>query len=76
LPGELFQDASWFAVLEGQGVHARSHHPFADIPDDAELNRRFDLISGDVRKIAERFPMHDEFIRTTCAAPHVEVKKM
>ncbi|HUQ10204.1 MAG TPA: tryptophan halogenase family protein [Steroidobacteraceae bacterium] len=76
LPGELFQDASWFAVLQGQGVQARAHHPFADIPDDAELDRRFDLIARDIRAIVEKFPTHDEFIRATCAAPPVEVKKM
>jgi hypothetical protein len=63
-------------VLEGQAVHARSHHPFADIPDDDELGRRFDLIVGDIRRIVDRFPSHDEFIRATCAAPPVEVKKM
>jgi tryptophan halogenase len=76
LPGELFQDSSWFAVLEGQGVKARQHHPFADIPSDEELERRFDLISGDVRKLVQGFPTHDEFIRTTCAAPPIDVKPM
>jgi tryptophan halogenase len=73
---DLFQDSSWFAVFNGQGVRARGHHPFADIPGDEELNRRFDLISGDVRKIVDTFPSHDDFIRANCAAPHVEVKKM
>jgi tryptophan halogenase len=76
VPGELFQDSSWFAVLEGQGVKARAHHPFADIPDDAELERRFDLIANDVRQLVQTFPSHDDFIRATCAAPPVEVKRM
>jgi tryptophan 7-halogenase len=76
VPGELFQDSSWFAVLEGQGVKARSYHPFADSPSDAELESRFALISADVRKVVDTFPMHDEFIRATCAAPPLPVKKM
>jgi tryptophan halogenase len=63
-------------VFNGQGVRARGHHPFADIPSDEELDRRFDLISGDVRKIVDTFPSHDDFIRANCAAPPVEVKKM
>ena len=73
---DLFQDSSWFAVFNGQGVRARGHHPFADIPSDEELDRRFDLISGDVRKIVDTFPSHDDFIRANCAAPPVDVKKM
>jgi tryptophan halogenase len=76
VPGELFQDSSWFAVYEGQGVKARSYHPFANIPDDAELERRLELISSDVRKLVATFPPHDEFIRAHCAAPPMAMKKM
>ncbi len=67
--GELFREPSWFAVLMGQGVQPRSYHPFADIIPDAELARRFELMSGDVRKRVHTYPMHDEFIREHCAAP-------
>jgi tryptophan halogenase len=76
LPGELFQDASWFAVFEGQGVHARHYHPFADAPSDAELERRFALMSADAQRYAATFPMHDDFIRAHCAAPPMVVKNM
>jgi tryptophan 7-halogenase len=76
LPGELFQDPSWFAVLHGQGVRAHNYHPFADTPSDAELERRLALISEDVRKQVATFPLHDDFIRANCAAPPIPVKKM
>ena len=66
---DLFKEASWFAVCHGQGLRPRSWHPFADIPPDAELERRFVLMSGDVRKRVATFPTHDEYIRQHCAAP-------
>jgi tryptophan halogenase len=68
-PGELFSEPSLFAVFNGQGVSPKAYHPFADIPPDAELARRFDLIRGDVRKRVNAMPTHDDFIRQYCAAP-------
>jgi tryptophan halogenase len=76
LPGELFQDSSWFAVLDGQGHKARACHPFANIVNEAELEARFALISSDVQKIVATFPTHDEFIRRYCAAPSMPMRPM
>jgi tryptophan halogenase len=76
LPGELFQDSSWFAVLDGQGYRARACHPFANLISDAELEQRFALISSDVKKVVGSFPTHDEFIRRYCAAPPLPMKAM
>jgi tryptophan halogenase len=71
--GELFREPSWFAVLMGQSTWPKSHHPFANnIPDD-ELTRRLELMSGDVVRRVQTYPMHDEFIRTHCAAPPVPI---
>ena len=55
-PGDLFRESSWFAVFTGQGVSPRTYHPFADIPSDAELERRLQLISGDVQKRVQTLP--------------------
>ncbi|HTU64513.1 MAG TPA: tryptophan halogenase family protein [Steroidobacteraceae bacterium] len=76
LPGELFQDSSWFAVMHGQGIHARSCHPFANLVPDAELERRFEMISTDVRNLVSTFPTHDEFIKRFCPAPPLPMKPM
>jgi tryptophan halogenase len=67
--GILFREASWFAVLHGQGVRAKSYHPFADIPSKEELARRFAVMTDAVRQRVATFPMHDEYIRMNCAAP-------
>ena len=68
-PHELFKDSSWFAVFTGQGVSPKAYHPFADLPSDAELKRRLELIRGDVEKRMQSFPTHDAYIREQCAAP-------
>ena len=67
--GDLFREQSWFAIFEGQGVRARAWHPLADTPPDAELNRRFALLSSHVLKQVQAFPMHDDFIAAYCGAP-------
>src|SRR5919108_303976 len=63
VPTELFREHSWFAVFTGQEVIPRTWHPFADIPDDAELERRLKLISSDIRKVVDNFLPHDEYLR-------------
>ena len=73
--GVLFREASWFAVLHGQGLQARAWHPFADIPSDAELARRFQILSADVDRRVATFPLHDDYLRTHCAAPPLVMKE-
>jgi tryptophan halogenase len=68
-PTELFKESSWFAVFTGQGVRPSAYHPFADLPNDQELQRRLDLIRADVEKRVQSFPSHDAYIREQCAAP-------
>jgi tryptophan halogenase len=76
LPGELFGNASWFAVFNGQGVNTAAYHPFADIPTNDELARRLALIGGDVQKRVNAMPMHDDFIRQHCAGAPLAGKPM
>jgi len=72
----LFKEASWFAIMHGQGLKPRSFHPYANIPDDAELERRFNLMASDVQKRVASFPTHDEWIRANCQAPPMAMKPM
>jgi tryptophan halogenase len=65
---EIFREPSWFAVFTGQNVFPRSYHPFADLPSDAELDRRMTLMASDVQKRVMAFPTHDEFLREYCPA--------
>jgi tryptophan halogenase len=73
--GPLFKEPSWFAIFQGQGLRPRSYHPFADIPSDQELERRFALMQDAIAKRVATFPLHDDYIREHCAAPAMMSKE-
>lgn len=50
---DLFRDASWFAVLHGQGLEPESYHPIADAIGEGELRARLSLIHRRVAGKAE-----------------------
>ena len=65
VPGDLFQRIELVRGVHGPGRAFRA--PIIRSPtfrSDAELARRFELISGDVQKRVQTFPMHDEYIRS------------
>ncbi len=72
--GVLFKEASWFAVMDGQGLRPRSYHPFADIPSDAELARRFSILHDDVANRVATYPLHDDWLRANCASDELKAR--
>ncbi|MCA0240504.1 MAG: tryptophan 7-halogenase [Proteobacteria bacterium] len=65
---ELFGEPSWVQVMEGQRIHARGCHPFAEQRPLAEVR----AFVADTRSVVERcvdvMPGHAEFIAANCAA--------
>jgi tryptophan 7-halogenase len=59
---ELFREASWLAVLNGQGVLAKGHAPIADALDPAENRRTLGQIGSLVARAAPTLPTHDAAI--------------
>jgi tryptophan 7-halogenase len=59
---ELFREASWLAVLNGQNVCANGYSPLADTLD-GELNRQqLDQIAQIIARAVPTLPRHDEAI--------------
>ncbi|MEH3046320.1 tryptophan halogenase family protein [Sphingomonas adhaesiva] len=57
---ELFREASWLAVLNGQGVVASGYNPLADALD-ADTNRaQVQQIADVIARAAPTLPMHDD----------------
>ena len=63
---ELFGEASWFAVMHGQGIFPKRYHPLVDMMPAEELDRRL----SDIRRVwsncLNQMPSHQEFINKNC----------
>lgn len=65
---ELFGDASWFAVMHGQSMEPKRHHPNANIMPADELNERMSAIGRTWRACLESMPSHQSYIDHNCKA--------
>ena len=65
---ELFNDTSWFAVMVGQLMKARTYDPVADIMPLEETRQRLRHIAQTVHNSAEYMPTHRDYIREHCAS--------
>jgi tryptophan halogenase len=56
---ELFRDASWLAVLNGQGITATGYNPLADAIDSATNRAQVQQIADVIARAAPTLPLHD-----------------
>ena len=62
-PEDLFREASWLAVLDGQGVTAQGYVPLADTLDEDTNRRQLDQIEAVIARAVPTLPLHDAAIR-------------
>ena len=60
---ELFTEASWLAVMSGQGVEPERYHPVAGLLDEAETRQRLQHIRGVIAQTVEQLPTQDQFLQ-------------
>lgn len=66
---ELFREASWLAVLNGQDIRATGYSPLADTLD-SEMNRRqLEQIADVIARAVPTLPTHDEAIAALIGEP-------
>ena len=65
---ELFDEVSWIAVMQGQGLKARSLHPLVNLLDDDVLDKSMQEIREVISNSAEFMPSHADFIARYCVA--------
>ena len=58
-PDELFREASWLAVLDGQGFRPADHNPLADALDAATNRAQVAQIAEVMARAAPTLPKHD-----------------
>ena len=59
---DLFQDASWLAVMLGQGIRPTSHDPLADTIGPLDLDRILRGMRATIAKAAADMPSHAQFL--------------
>jgi tryptophan halogenase len=64
---ELFREASWLAVLNGQGIAARGYNPVADTLGSAANRAQLEEIAAVMARAAASLPHHDEALAEAMA---------
>lgn len=70
---ELFQTASWVAVLLGQGIVPEELEPMVGAVDPAFAADAIERMHVSYRRMAEQMPSHAEFIARACPAERAAV---
>jgi tryptophan halogenase len=65
---ELFDEVSWFAVMQGQGLIPKNYHPLADQIEEQEFQRLMHEIKSVIDRAADAMPTHMDYIKKHCAA--------
>jgi tryptophan halogenase len=65
---DLFAEASWIAVLMGQGIVPRQYDALVDSLPEAALVQRLQRMSALIGQTAQAMPSHQTFINRYCAA--------
>ena len=65
---ELFKEASWFAVLAGQGLMPKGYHPIADIMPEDEFRWRMQRVREGTVGMVNAMPGHEAYVARVCAA--------
>lgn len=66
---DLFRDASWLAVLLGQGIEPGDYNPLADVLDGPLNHRQLDEIAAVIDRAAPTLPLHDAALADAMAPP-------
>ncbi len=65
---ELFDETSWLAVMHGQGLKAKAHHPAADLRPHNVVDSQLQKIREVIQRAADSMPAHAEYIAKHCSA--------
>ncbi len=65
---ELFTEASWLAVMMGQGIEPGGWHPAVRALDTEETLKRLDHIRHVISNTASQMPTHAEFLKANRSA--------
>ncbi len=65
---ESYQEPSWISIFLGQHIYPRRYDPLVDNIDTEHLKRGMLQRRMTIRRLAQKLPLHREFIARHCAA--------
>ena len=65
---DLFGEASWLAVMWGQGIQPQHYDPLVDVLEPTDIAARLAKMRGMINDIVARMPTQDVFIEKACKA--------
>lgn len=68
LPGDFFKEASWLAVMLGQGVRPKSYHPIVELYDKKQLMLVMKTMREFIDMTVNSMPSQKDFIMHHCRA--------
>jgi tryptophan 7-halogenase len=68
---DLFHEASWLAVMLGQGIVPESYDTLADVVDATEMHAVLSGMRNVIARTSEAMPAHSAFINRHCRADEV-----
>jgi tryptophan halogenase len=63
---ELFNELSWFSVMNGQGLVPESYHPLVDNLDESQRVKNMNAIGGAMTEAMQQMPVHKEYLKKYC----------
>ena len=66
---ELFKEASWFAVLAGQGLIPKAYHPIADMMPEDEFRWRMERVREGTLGRMQGMLSHEAYVAKVCPSP-------
>jgi len=67
--GELFAEAAWLQVMQGQGLQPQGHHALADLIAPDETADYLASVQEVIAQCVQVMPGHDDYIAQHCQAP-------
>lgn len=66
---ELFAEASWTAVMMGQGITMEAHNAMAEAIDEPKIRKELDEMEASIRYMVNKMPVHGDYLAKYCPAP-------
>ncbi|WP_395340440.1 tryptophan halogenase family protein [Ningiella sp. W23] len=63
---ELFNELSWFSVMNGQGLVPSSFHPLVNKLDEGQRQENLKRIAGAMREAEQQMPSHKSYLAHYC----------